>query len=610
MRKYLLTAIFCCALMPIYAQYPAYYDAQYIYKSCFDNEERKFINHDELYDAIKKYYPKGTELSLPKLRENPFWLPYVPDGEQLSGVESSYKGFISSIGGLDVTTLAQGVAQPMIDRAKQELTIVFFNRFKKFTEEHREVKVLFPKTTDNLANLLAYSYPQMLPALQTGLFEDMKNLPYHIDDALELDYYRELLKKLPEVRIAIHSIRLVHEIESGFSNPAEVLEKFSTLREWSDPAATKPLQNMGNAAKVAALFSATLRNDPSQSHDDSRTWITIKEIKALTEDEVLFTIYLGLIYEASRKQQITFQSGTNATSFASLMEEQKDNILLFRNAVTELGEWAITADKIRKDIEYKKANHIELSKDDYYNYINTAIDVIEYAFSIAANFNDGIDIAQYTKLARNSNDLYRHIYREEYSQAVVNAVDVLTQVVTLVNDSPKDGLIAAINGINEGPRLSISKFGDVGKRKIEEIKELIATTTDAKLKSLLQQLAAYYYYKHDFADILSGIRDYGLFMANIVTAKTPDEVQATLDNAILPVGSSSIKKNTLINVAVQSYLGAFSRLGPPKDGVDIAWNSQLGVTAPIGISLSVGLKKGGSFSLFGSLFDLGAIVDY
>jgi hypothetical protein len=74
MRKYLLTVILFCVLIPIYAQYPAYYDAQYIYKNCFDKEEeKKFINPDELHAVLKKYYPKGTVLSPAKLRENPIF---------------------------------------------------------------------------------------------------------------------------------------------------------------------------------------------------------------------------------------------------------------------------------------------------------------------------------------------------------------------------------------------------------------------------------------------------------------------------------------------------------------------------------------------------------
>jgi hypothetical protein len=77
------------------------------------------------------------------------------------------------------------------------------------------------------------------------------------------------------------------------------------------------------------------------------------------------------------------------------------------------------------------------------------------------------------------------------------------------------------------------------------------------------------------------------------------------------VGSSSIKKNSRFNLAVQSYLGAFYRASDLNQANNNAWNSRFGVTAPIGIAASWGLRgKAGSFSLFGSLLDLGAIVDY
>lgn len=110
--------------------------------------------------------------------------------------------------------------------------------------------------------------------------------------------------------------------------------------------------------------------------------------------------------------------------------------------------------------------------------------------------------------------------------------------------------------------------------------------------------------------VVPKIAKYGTFMANVADAKTSEDVKAALDNAILPVGSSSIKKYARFNVSIQSYLGAFLRFGKKSSNTGYAWTDRWGVSAPIGIAVSHGLNQYGSLSAFLSFVDLGAIVDY
>ncbi len=99
-------------------------------------------------------------------------------------------------------------------------------------------------------------------------------------------------------------------------------------------------------------------------------------------------------------------------------------------------------------------------------------------------------------------------------------------------------------------------------------------------------------------------------MANVVTAQSENDIKAAIENAILPVGSSSLKKYSNFNISIQSYLGAFVNMTDATQTKQTSWNDKFGVSAPIGISFNYGLKKAGSISLFASLLDIGAIVDY
>lgn len=136
---------------------------------------RKAFSQNEYYDALKlkndlasnkfspnvgakilfKYVVIDTTIDNPNdsikalndsIKVNPFLTLYsVSTGTVHGSLGTLFKQLAASVSGVDVTNIATGVAMLMIDRAKQELTITFFNRFKKFVEENPEFRVLFPK---------------------------------------------------------------------------------------------------------------------------------------------------------------------------------------------------------------------------------------------------------------------------------------------------------------------------------------------------------------------------------------------------------------------------------------------------------------------------------
>lgn len=597
----------------------AYYDAKALGT---DNA----ITRSEFIKIAQAYF--GTNIAtfqeaLRAFSNNPFLKDLVWDSTKLKpspgGAESSrvFDGIFASLGnlgGLDVTNIANGIAQFMIKRAKEELTITFFNRFKDFVEKNEEFRVLFPKTTENLENLLAYKYPEMLPALRTGFFEDLKMITYHLDDVLELPRYQQLLRNFPEIRVAIRSIRLVHEIEAGESDAATIIEKFAEFGEWKDTTASKGFKNFGNAVQLGSIFSHSLRNDTAISKDTTRSWITFKQMDTLVRNERLFRIYTGLLYQLVKKAEIRFYPNPSTViPFTTVLEGQRENLFLFQNKVKEFVELANRVDKMLDTIKSKTQKGIVLTNEEYYGYIDVSLDVIEYGFSIGKLFDEQIKTDEYVKIARNTNELYRNIYKTEYTQAITNAMDILTGITDMVN-SNKDILLASLQRIDNTVSVYRKKFEELTDADILTLKGIRAITQDTVIRKLLNKVIALDSSGSIFSNLpslIAKLTRYGLFIANLADAKTPDEVEAIMENAVLPVGSSSIKKNSKFNLAVQSYLGAFYRASDLKQANNNAWNSRFGVTAPIGIAASWGLKgKAGSFSLFGSLLDLGAIVDY
>ncbi len=542
----------------------AYYDALEISERLNDN--RQFGSN--MFDVLGKYIGNNPEVAAREIAANPFLNKYydpavTKDVDKMGSGRDEGKGGMNYMKGIDVTQFANVLSDIMIGHAKDELTVAFFDRFQKFVDGHEEFKILFPKTTANFKNLLFYKYSEMLPALRTSFFEDLNQMAYRIDDVLLLPKYRDLLNNFPEVTMTIRSLQLVHQLETGTSNAADLIKEFAALPEWKT-ATSKGMKNMKNSIGAAAIFSESLRAkpvSPAVGPYESELWVTPLQIKELIKDEDAFTIYLGLIYQQFKKEEIQFETGgPTPVVLISLMDNDLATIEIMKNKLTD---FIAIADKVNKSFRAMNKKILfekkDATNDDIYNYIALSIDVMDHSFGIVELFDTTVDMGNYLMIPKTANSLYEDIYSKDYNQAVVHAFDIFSELNTLIT--------------------------------------LSATTDDLKKVN------------KGFLDYIEKARPYALFMANMVSAQTDAEIKAALDNLILPVGSSSVKKYSGYNLAFQSYLGARVTTGGTRP-IQSSWNDSFGVNAPIGIAVSTGFGKNGSLSFFVPLIDLGAIVDY
>ncbi len=604
----------------------AFHDAL-ILKRHIDANQALSRSSDTVFMILDKYIQPdiaNTRLEIigevnasPSKEPNPFLEISGGDESRMDArIPGGIKKGLASLSGLDVTSMANELASFMIERSKEELTVAFFNRFKKFVKENSEFKVLFPKTSSSLENLLAYKYPEMLPALRTGFFEDLKSITYHFDDVLELPRYQELLKNFPVIRVAIRSVRLIYEIENGESHPADVLTKFAAFTEWKEALANSDFQNFGNTIKLASIFSNSLRsvittsNIPDHKEDISKAWVNFNDLQSLVQDTIAFKIYLGLIYQQGKTENVQWFINNHVFTFTDIMAAQMHNLFLFENKMIEFIALANEVDKALETLNVKKRNNTAIMNDDYYNYINTSHDVIEYGLTFANVFIDNkhFVVSDYTKIARRSNDLYLHIYKQEYAQAIGDVVDIYKGIEDMLNNEKEVLLVSA--KARTSALKKVSAFNNLNAGDVAVIAKEQQNTRPVEL-SKIQALYNSRGALVNYTSFIEKTTKYGLFMANMVNAKSKDDVAVVLETSALPVGSSSIKKYSQFNVAVQSYLGVYwSRSTSTNVRTEKAWDNKFGAIGPIGISFSYGFQKCGSLSLFTSLIDLGAIVDY
>ena len=103
---------------------------------------------------------------------------------------------------------------------------------------------------------------------------------------------------------------------------------------------------------------------------------------------------------------------------------------------------------------------------------------------------------------------------------------------------------------------------------------------------------------------------YGIFIANVLQARSPAEVKAAIRMVAMPPGSSQAKKESTFDISINSYFGFYGGqefLLSPDVGED-AMSYTYGLTCPVGLSLSTGLRRFGSISIFMPIFDLGAVA--
>ena len=522
----------------------AYYDAIFIKQNCYSVEDTLLTNQTDLIAVLMKYYPDISATNLINiLNENPFFKNITPDAFAASPTPLTFlNNAVNSASGLDVTNIANGLADLLIDRAKQELTVAVFERFKKFASENPEFQILFPKTTANLTNLLTISYPQMLQALRAGFLDDLKQIPYNIDDVLELPKYRLLLNKFPEVTVAIRSIKLIHELESGASNPADLIKEFALFPEWGTSGSIG-FDNMANTIKFASLFSESLR-----SNDSTKIWVSSVDIKNLISDNVTFTIFMGLLYQEIVNADVKFYVDASNTpkTLKDILDGQTSNVFLFQ---TKISEFINLTDKVAlsyNSIKKSKDDGKKLADSDIYNYIDVSLNAVDYTLSVVKIFDPSLTADKYLSIARKTNSLYKDVYSKQYTAVINDAVDFLQEVHDLTKSNNNAANIAVpTNSLNENDGLG------------------------------------------NMLTFVQKVKPYALLMANLVEAKTSKDVQTALENAILPVGSYTIKQKSVFNISLNGYIGYaldFNTVGFDKLYAN-------GFYAPVGFSFTFNLTS-------------------
>ncbi len=563
-----------------------------------------------VYDAIKlsdpkilqpdflaimaAYYPnvKVAADVVDDIKENPFLEPkftqdYINSLKQLSGNQIQSAGAISSllsasgVGGLDVTSIADGLAKFLVKRTEQELGSAFFQKLSDKIKASKDLQVILPQTSALLGSMGTeiYNYGQYLQNLRSAFQSDLQALDVNLPGLIPI--HQSYFDTQHTLGAAITgSCYFVHGLRTGV-HPGDLIEGYPVTSLSKEPQAWTA------AFETIQLLSESLRDT---SGTDAGYWVDIKYIRQLLANKETFRVYLGLLYQEALRDYDGLSYDQN-TSFLTLLDDLADHYDNDVNYYQAYKQYILSYEQ--------KVNALNQLIRNNPRPANDSLAVEQYA----SYFNATLDILHYTLNAANLPGADKAPEIGKFATAAGPYLSIADNISALALDINRKEYPGAVNEI-------LSVYDVVYTQPLAAEKAAAGTQVSAALQTNITNYAVY----------RTDVARYGTFIATVATAKTSDDVESAIESFVLPPGSSSVKRETPFNVALQAYTGLFyghEQIQGVASGSN--WFNTYGVTAPIGVSVSIGQRKffcpfsgGGhaSASLFISLVDVGAVAAY
>ena len=521
-------------------------------------------NKDAVF-ALLKRYTDGTPTSANEVYTayvdagNSFITDFFSDvvslGEEALAPETaagpSAAGLVSALGGLNVTSLADGLAQFLVDRARAELSITFFRQFKETLERQQALRDLFPQTYDLFLVIedQIYHYAYFLQALKAAFEKDLGTLPAHLDASLRQADGKALQNPTVQslAAVAFLSADLVRGV-----HPAEVLNTVATSGFLKTPSG-----NLENALSLQDLLARSLLDET-----DDRMWVAPAALKPLLDDPQALKLYAGLLYQSGGALRFTRKDGSAITFRAALLDV-KANLKPFRTYLdTFVGFGALIHTRLALIREKKRKG--EVSFEDYFDFLQVALEQLADGLNRRAglpmldSLAAGEDIRSLLTLVGHANNLVLDLRQKRYGTAVVEAAAILEAVIRQDSLKPYRRQLLKY-GTFMATVAQAETAGDV-KKAIEAVALPVGSASIKKYAIWSVSLNAYL----------------GAFAAD-------ERLRSVDTNRKLFSGLFSERRNLIY-----------------------------GMTAPVGFALSYGFhrKDYGALSLFISLIDVGAVTAY
>jgi hypothetical protein len=392
------------------------YDALYL---------KENMKKDSVIREILKFYGIGssTDLAYNQYLKNvmPNVFESTHSGNKIGDMTSSV---LSSVGNLDVTNFADGLAKFIVDRTKQELNIAFFDKFKEVLNDPKyvDLKTVFPETYAVLMVIdnQIYNYNDYLQALRNAFDRDLSNLPNNLPSII--DNHSAYFDANPGLKVILQSSFYIAQQVQLKEHPGQMIANYP-VDEFMG-AQTGINQNIAASFKTLQLVSKSFKSKTDSLH----YWANDSLIKKLFTNDTAVKIYIGLLVQQAKKEDIIFKGKASkelwkiidsSYTLARGYEEYKN---FFRTVSSKVRD-------IEKAIEaLKEINKDSLKVEKYHVIAGKALDLMDQLIAVEKMpfFPKDLDIAKnagiYIYSARTASDIVVDVNRKQYASAIMKTV--------------------------------------------------------------------------------------------------------------------------------------------------------------------------------------------
>lgn len=455
-----------------------------------------------------------------------------------------------STSGPSVTNIADGLAKFLVKRTKEELTITFFRRLKQKINDNIYLKTVFPKTSELLFMIDAeiYQFNAYLENLREQFVKDMKTLPINLKTALNDG---NLIKK-PAEKIIVDDMLEIAQLVLDKEPPFAMLQYLGGDYDGLAPALlnTTLIDSLPEDLKPKFKNAASgfkVANLLSESLKSNNGSNTWVKPKELSQ---LFknkeTFYVYLGLLWQRAEGIEFSDGK---SVRDILDTTATTAKFLEDLKTQLETFVQLAQEATislDSIKAKQLRNVEIAYNDYYQFFYSSFSLLKTGIRFKENYFSG-------------------------------------SVADVTWDDKIIDLLKHFNELNLNIR---QRHYAAGVTNLAYVFEIILDDKFTFKKDLLK---------------------YGNFIAIVAEADNSDQVAAAIEAVALPVGGSITKKYSSFSVAINAYTG-FAVGSEILDS--LGTQTFMAVAAPVGISFNTGFGRKGSFGLYTSIIDVGALASF
>lgn len=322
--------------------------------------------------------------------------------------------------------ITSAITSLVIKRAKQELTVVFFNKLKEELNRQAGLQILFPKTSALISQIETYLYASFLNTLRAAFAEDINGLVSTVPTYLRLSGMSDENQKDTLRQGQWLSVPVLDALGSLFtgSSLADAIQK---LRPDRSDRRTKDWENVYNTLEFLCMLSEAVRDD-SGLHN----WISAEDFsKKIIEDPVSTRLFYGLLYEKIRSFTFTKKDGISL-KLTAVITNEPERISTLNNCIRILlqgyNQAAVVLDSLQTtglmaEASYRKAmglmNKISTTTKNTCAQITRLISLADAGYTAKT---DSLfkNVTTLTALAGN-------LYEKQYAAAIMNSTVLLNR---------------------------------------------------------------------------------------------------------------------------------------------------------------------------------------